>query len=459
MKKIKLMKIIRFFLTFTILIISQAVFANDLYVRGHILHFLADPDQSSSSYQYFSDGLLVIKDGKVASVGNFNQLKQTIPNNAKVISYPNGLILPGFIDTHIHYPQLDMIAANSGGHLLQWLNSYTFPFEKKFSDPKYAKDVADFFFNELIRNGTTTAMIFTTIYPQAVDILFATARNKQMRIITGEVMGDRNLPSYLIQEPEKAVAETSQLIDKWHEAKNSRLLYAITFRFAPTTSPALFQKIEELKQKYPDTYIHTHIAENQEETKWSNQLFGTKHYLDIYDRYNLLGKKTILAHGVYLSDEEEKRMQATETSVAFCPTSNLFLGSGLFNLARAEKNGLTVGLGTDIGAGTSFSMLKTMGDAYKVLQLQSQNLSPWEAFYLATLGGAKALALDDKLGNFLPGKEADFTVLNLKGATPLLERRLSYASTLPDKLFVLMTLGDDRSIMATYVNARLAYTQ
>lgn len=447
----------QFILFIFLSIISEMGFANELYIRGHVLHFLNDPYQSANSYQYFDDGLLIVKDGKISEVGDFNKLHETLPANTKITYYKDGLILPGFIDTHIHYPQLDMIAANSGGHLLQWLDSYTFPFERKFKDSQYANDVANFFMDELIRNGTTTAMVFTTIYPSAVNSLFEAAEKRHMRIIAGEVMGDRNLPSYLIQSLEQASDETIQLIKKWDNKPNTRLLYAITFRFAPTTSPVLFQKIEELKQKYPNVYVYTHIAENQQETKWSNQLFGTEHYLDIYDRYHLLGRKTLLAHGVYLSDNEEKRMQATGTSIAFCPTSNLFLGSGLFNLAKAEKNGVIVGLGTDVGAGTSFSMLQTLNDAYKVLELQNQNLSPFEGFYLVTLGGARALNIENKLGNFQPGKEADFVVLNLAGGTQLLKRRLSYAKTLGNKLFVLMTLGDDRSIMATYINGHLAY--
>lgn len=444
---------------FCLFITSNAVFADSLYVRGQVLHFLSDPHQSPNSYEYFADGLLVVQDGKISSVGDYKKLQPSLPQDAKLTYYPNGLIIPGFIDTHIHYAQLDMIAANSGGHLLQWLNGYTFPFEKKFKDQHYANDVANFFLDELIHNGTTTALIFTSIYPQAVDSLFAAAEHRQMRIITGEVMGDRNLPEHLLQSPDQVGRETEQLINKWHNKPGSRLLYAITFRFAPTTSPELFQKIQTIKAKYPNVYVHTHIAENQQETAWSKQLFATDNYLNIYDRYQLLGNKTLLAHGVYLSDKEEMRMQKSGTSVAFCPTSNLFLGSGLFNLERAEKNDIIVGLGTDVGAGTSFSMLQTLGDAYKVLQLQNQNFSPFEGFYLATLGGARALDLADKLGNFQAGKEADFVVLNLDGATPLLKRRLQYAKTLADKLFVLMTLGDDRSIMATYLNGRLVYSQ
>ncbi|MCA0402661.1 MAG: guanine deaminase [Proteobacteria bacterium] len=446
---------------FLLCTLFNLTYADKLYVRGSALHFLSDPDLSSTSqsYQYLADALLVINDGKIEQIGNWNELNTKLPANAKIVEYKNGLILPGFIDAHIHYPQMDMIAANSGGHLLQWLDSYTFPFEKKFQDNLYAKEVANAFLDELLRNGTTSAMIFTTIYPEAVNSLFESAEKRQMRIIAGEVMGDQNLPDFLIQSPEIAAKETEALIAKWHNKRDARTLYAITFRFAPTTSDKLFKKIEALKKKYPDTYIYSHISENQQEIKWSNELHNSKLYLDIYDRYNLLGNKTLLAHGVYLTDLEEKRIHETETSIAFCPTSNLFLGSGLFNLMQADKNGVTVGLGTDVGAGTSFSMLQTMNDAYKIAQLQNQNLSPLKAFYLATLGSAKALNLANKLGNFSKNKEADFVVLNFSGATPLLKRRLAYANTLQDKLFVLMTLGDDRSVIATYVNGKLAYRQ
>lgn len=453
--------LIQFCFTLILLAANTIALADTTYVRGKLLHFLDNPDTSSKfkSHQFFDDGILIIKDGKISKIGNWQQLKKDIPRDAKVSWYKNGLILPGFIDTHVHYPQLDMIAANSGGHLLQWLDKYTFPFEKKLSDKRYAQDVASFFLDELLRNGTTTAMIFATRYPVAVDALFAAAEKRNMRIITGKVMADRNLPDYLIESPDHAYQETNSLIKKWHQKPGSRLLYAITFRFAPTTSEKMFEKITQLKKDYPNVYIYTHISENQQETKWSNKLFATKNYLAIYDRYQLLGENTLLAHGVYLSKNELMRMQETNTSVSFCPTSNLFLGSGLFNLAKAEKAGVNVGLGTDVGAGTSFSLLQTLNEAYKVLQLQNQNFSAFEGFYLATLGGAKALNLDNKLGNFESGKEADFIVLNIKGSTPLLERRLSMATNLEDKLFVLMTLGDDRSIQATYINGKLVYSQ
>lgn len=445
------------FLVFLFTLCSSS-FASELYVRGAILHFLSDPDKKTAeaSYQYIDDGLLIIKNGKISQVGSWLALKDTLPKNAKITNYKNQLILPGFIDTHTHYTQLDVIAVNSGGHLLQWLEQFVYPAEAKFKNQQYAKNAASFFLDELLRNGTTSALIFTTSFPNTVNSLFAAAEQRHMRIITGLVVNDQNISADLIQSPDKAAEWTEELILKWHKKPNTRLLYAITPLFAPSTSPYLFTKIEALKKKYPDVHIHTHISETMDEVKWVKQIFNMP-YLAVYDKYHLLGPKTLLAHGIYLTDAEEQRMHDTQTAVGFCATSNLFLGSGLFNLARAEKNGVTVGLCTDIGAGTSFSILQTMGEAYKVLQLQDQILSPFEAFYLATLGGAKALNIDDKVGNFSPGKEADFIILNLSGPTPLLKRRFTYTKNIGDKLFILMTLGDDRSIMATYTDGQLRY--
>ncbi|MFA6036970.1 MAG: guanine deaminase [Legionellales bacterium] len=340
------------------------------------------------------------------------------------------------------------------------INKYTFPFEEKFSDKAYAENVSDFFVQELLRNGTTTALIFTTVYPHATDAIFSAAEKKNMRIIAGKVVADRNVPDYLMETPKQAYIESEKLIKKWHHKSNTRLLYAITLRFAPTTSPEMFTQMMRIKKQYPDVYVHTHISENKAEVKWVKDLYKQhENYLAVYDHYELLGKNTLLAHGVYLTPPEFNRIAQTKTSIAFCPTSNLFLGSGLFDFNEANKHGVSIGLGTDVGAGTSFSALYTMNEAYKVMQLQQDNLSAFQAFYLATLGGAKALNLEDKLGNFLPGKEADFVVLDIQGATPLLKRRLTFAEQLDDKLFILMALGDDRSIIATYVAGQPVFIQ
>jgi len=459
-KTIMINKICKCLVLFIALIFPSLLPAKKTYVRGQIFHLLTEPDlDKPDSYQWIEDGILIISDGKIEQIGTWENLNKNIPIFAEVIHYPDGLIMPGFIDTHTHYPQTDMIAANSGGDLLHWLNTYTFPFEEKFGDKAYAENTAHFFVEELLRNGTTTALIFTSTQPHTTDAIFFAAEKKNMRIIAGKVVTDRNVPAYLLESPEQAYISSEALINKWHHKPNTRLLYAITIRFAPTTSEKMFEKMMQLKQQYPDVYVHTHISETKDEVEWVKTLYPHEHYLAVYDYYHLLGRNTLLAHGIHLTDPEFKRIAATKTNLAFCPTSNLFLGSGLFDFNGAQQHGINIGLGTDVGAGTSFSQLQTMNEAYKVMQLQKQALSSLNAFYLATLGGAKALNLDDKLGNFLPGKEADFVVLNIQGATPLLKRRLAITEQLDDKLFVLMTLADDRSVVATYVAGQRVFTQ
>lgn len=442
-------------------VLAMPIKAEVSYVRGKILHFIDNPAitaELSQSYQYLEDGVIKISDGKIIALSSWEDIENNIDSKHAITHYQDGLIMPGFIDTHIHFPQLDMIAADSSGDLLQWLENYTFPFERRMQDASYAKNVAEFFLDELIRNGTTTAMIFGSSYPEAVEALFQAAQYRSMRIITGQIIADINLPEYLLQNIEQSISDTRQLINKWHNKPGTRLAYAITPRFAPTTSAELMAKIQELKQEYPDIYLHTHLSENKNEVVWANEVHNSDSYLAIYDRYDWLGKQSLMAHSIHLTDTEWKRMQQTQTPIAFCPTSNLFLGSGLFDLAKANEHKLMVGLGTDVGAGTSFSLLNTLNNAYKVLQLNEQTLNAFEGFYLATLGGAKALNLSNKLGNFLPGKEADFIVLDIKGRTLLLERRLQYANSLSEKLFVMMMLADDRSVVATYIGGKKLIT-
>ncbi|MEE9451497.1 MAG: guanine deaminase [Gammaproteobacteria bacterium] len=427
--------------------------ANTQVIRGAILHFLGDPQLNSDHIRYYSDGALVIEDGVVVDVGTWRD-DVSAAFKGRVTHYREGLILPGFIDTHIHYPQMDMIASY-GEQLFTWLDRYTYPTEKKFADKQHAQAVAQRFIDELLRNGTTTALTFATVHPQSVDALFEQALAKNMRLITGKVSGDRNLPDYLMETTEDSYRQQKVLIDKWHN--KGRLRYAITPRFAPAVSPDMLAVVKRLQDENPDVHIHTHISESEQEVTWSKTLFETENYLQIYDEYNMLGKRTMLAHGVLLGDEELQRIAATDTGIAFCPSSNLFLGSGLFDLQRAEKYGARVAIGTDVGGGTSFSMLQTLSDAYKVLQLQKQSLPSMKGLYLATLGGALALDLDNEIGNFEIGKVADFVVLDIKGATPLLQQRLQYAPDLQDKLFALMMLGDDRSVVATYIEGNLVY--
>lgn len=416
--------------------------------RAAILHSLADPAVVGveQSYQYFEDGILLIENGKVAQVGAASDLLPKL-TGIDVQHYPDALITPGFIDTHIHYPQTGMIASY-GEQLLDWLNTYTFPTEKQFEDKAHASDVAAIFIKELLRNGTTTALVFGSVHPQSVDAFFEQADKLNLRMIAGKVLMDRNAPDYLTDTAESGYAQSKALIERWHG--KGRLHYAVTPRFAPTSTPQQLELAGKLFGEYPDLYMHTHISENKAEVAWVQELFpARKGYLDVYDHHKLIGPRAVFAHGVHLCDEECARLGETGSAVAFCPTSNLFLGSGLFDLNKLEQHGVRVGLGTDVGAGTSFSQLQSLNEAYKVMQLQGKKLDPFKSLYLATLGGAHALYLDDKLGNFLPGKDADFLVLDYN-ATPLMSYRMQQARSLDEKLFALTMLGDDRAVKETF---------
>lgn len=416
--------------------------------RAAILHSLADPAVVGveQSYQYFEDGILLIENGKVAQVGAASDLLPKL-TGIDVQHYPDALITPGFIDTHIHYPQTGMIASY-GEQLLDWLNTYTFPTEKQFEDKAHASDVAAIFLKELLRNGTTTALVFGSVHPQSVDAFFEQADKLNLRMIAGKVLMDRNAPDYLTDTAESGYAQSKALIERWHG--KGRLHYAVTPRFAPTSTPEQLDLAGKLFGEYPDLYMHTHISENKAEVAWVQELFpARKGYLDVYDHHKLIGPRAVFAHGVHLCDEECARLAETGSAVAFCPTSNLFLGSGLFDLNKLEQHGVRVGLGTDVGAGTSFSQLQSLNEAYKVMQLQGKKLDPFKSLYLATLGGAHALYLDDKLGNFLPGKDADFLVLDYN-ATPLMSYRMQQARSLDEKLFALTMLGDDRAVKETF---------
>ncbi len=416
--------------------------------RAAILHSLADPAVVGveQSYEYFEDGILLIENGKVAQVGPAAELLPKLAG-VEVTEYRDALITPGFIDTHIHYPQTGMIASY-GEQLLDWLNTYTFPTERQFEDKAHASDVAAIFLKELLRNGTTTALVFGTVHPQSVDAFFEQADKLNLRMIAGKVLMDRNAPDYLTDTAESGYAESKTLIERWHG--KGRLHYAVTPRFAPTSTPEQLELAGKLLGEYPDLYMHTHLSENRKEIEWVKELFPErKGYLDVYDHHKLIGPRAVFAHGVHLCDDECKRLAETGSAVAFCPTSNLFLGSGLFDLNKLEAHGVRVGLGTDVGAGTSFSQLQSLNEAYKIMQLQGKKLDPFKSLYLATLGGANALYLDDKLGNFLPGKDADFLVLDYN-ATPLMSYRMQQAKSLEERLFALTMLGDDRAVKETF---------
>jgi guanine deaminase len=426
-------------------------------IRGHFFDIAAcvdQPQQLEQQLRHIPDGLLLLDEGRIVWFGPWQQGEPLLPPGFEVTHYQDKLIVPGFIDTHIHYPQTEMIGAY-GDQLLAWLKHYTFPTESQFCCEQHSGKMSAFFLQQLLSNGTTTALVFGTVHPQSVEALFSQATALNMRLIAGKAMMDRNAPDELLETPEQSYSQTRELIERWHGKQ--RLSYAITPRFAPTCTPALLAQVQRLREEFPDTYLHTHLSENLEEVTWVKELFPDNlSYLDVYHQYGLTGQRSVFAHCLHLEEQEWDCLCHTGSAIAFCPTSNLFLGSGLFNLQKAWHKQVKLGIGTDVGAGTTFNMLQTLGEAYKVAQLQRYQLSACEAFYHATLGGARALSLDDKIGNFAIGKEADFVVLD-PAVSPLQKLRHENSRELAEQLFVLMTLGDDRNVYRTYVDGKVVY--
>lgn len=428
-------------------------------LRGMTLHFHDDPgvdDQPrEGSVDYHHDGLIVIRDGHIVSAGPADTLLDTLPEGTPVEHWPDQLIMPGFIDPHLHYSQLD-ITASYGRQLLDWLNTYTFPEECRFSDRAYADEIANAFLNQLLANGVTTALAFCTSHPASVDAFFSAALERNMRMLGGKVMMDRNAPAALCDTPETGIRDSRRLIEQWHE--RGRLEYAITPRFAPTSTPEQLAATGELLSDYPGMVMQTHLSENRQEVEWVASLFPeARDYLDVYSRYQLVRPRAIFAHGIHIDDDVRQRLADDGGAIAFCPSSNLFLGSGLFDWHQAREQEVRVGIASDIGAGTSFSPFQTLQDAYKVGQLNGQPLTPWQAFYAHTLGNARVLDIDRHVGNLAAGKEADITIIN-PCATPMLARKARRGPTLMEKLFNLMILGDERCISATYVMGKKLYT-
>lgn len=425
-------------------------------LRGAALSFRSDPflTDPDTSYIYYPDALIAIEDGKIVSVEDAARAR--MPAGLPVAHYPDALILPGFVDAHVHYPQTEMIGS-FGAHLLEWLDRYTYVTEQKFADKAHADSIARVFLRELLRAGTTTAAVYCTVHPQSVDAFFEESARFNTRMIAGKVLMDRNAPEALRDSAESGYAESKKLIDKWHG--RGRQLYAVTPRFAGSCSQAQLDAAGRLWHEHPGTYLQTHLCETRDEIAWIRSLFPqAASYLDVYDRARLTGPRAVFGHGIHMTEEDFARCHATGSALAHCPTSNLFLGSGLFRVfdAKKKERAVRVGLGTDIGAGTSFSQLATLNEAYKVAALNDTPLAAAQAFYLATRGGAEALYLDSIVGSIAPGYEADLVVLDLK-ATPLIELRLRSCRDLTERLFVLMTLGDDRLVRATYVAGHAVY--
>jgi len=414
-------------------------------LRGRVLNFLTQPQDANdhASYAYYEDGGVLISDGIIVSVGAFAAV-----DDVEVIDHRPHLIMAGFIDTHNHFPQMQVIGSY-GAQLLDWLNNYTFPAETRFVDPAYAERIAEAYFDEMLRNGTTTPVAFCSVHKASAEAYFTAAARRNIRAIGGKVLMDRDAPAALCDTPQSGYDDTQDLIESWH--KKGRALYAITPRFAITSSREQLEMAQALVMENPDCYMQTHLSENHDEIAYTLSLYPEHlDYLGIYEHYGLLGPRSLMGHSIHLNDRERGIMADTGSVAVFCPTSNLFIGSGLFDEAKMRGAGIRIAVATDIGGGTSYSMLRTMDEAYKVCQLQGQNLPPLYAFYLMTLGNARALGLEGSIGTLNAGSEADITVLNAN-ATPAMALRMETVETLAEELFVLQTLGDDRAIAAVYV--------
>ena len=424
------------------------------FYRAALLRF-SDDGQAL----YDSDGLLVVgpsAQGRqcVQAAGAWQSLApqyaaQMQAQPARVTHWPGRIIAPGFIDLHLHYPQTDVIGSPANG-LLAWLENYTFPQEARFADPAHAAEVAPFFLDELRRNGVTTALVFATSHPASVNALFIEAQKRQLRLITGKVLQDRHCPDGVRDQTEQSLLDTEALIQRWHGVE--RLGYAITPRFAPTSSPAQLRGAGALAAQYPDVWVQSHVAESLDEIAWVRELFPkARSYLSVYDDFGLMRERAVYAHCIYLDAADRALLRQRRTAAAISPSSNLFLGSGFFDYAAANAAGFAYGLASDIGGGTSLSPFRTMLAAYTVaraaispsqpgLSLSAQNL-----WWQHTAGAAQALGLDGVVGNLQLGCEADFVVLNPQ-ATPLLARRTAQVRSLEELLFTLIVLGDDRLV-------------
>lgn len=428
-------------------------------IRGPILTYTGDPfeEDLADVLLFEPDGLVVMAEGRVAEFGPADRLLRTLPRGTPVTQYDKDCVITaGFIDCHVHYPQTQIIAAH-GEQLIDWLNRYAFVAEQQFADPGYAREVARVFLRECLRNGITTCGVYCTVHPQSVDAFFEEAETLGMRAIAGKVMMDRHAPAPLLDTPQRSYEQSKALLDKWHG--RGRALYAITPRFAPTSSPGQLEAARALRREHPDAFLQTHVAENKGEVAWVRELFPERGgYLDVYDHYGLVGPRSVFGHGVHLAEEELQRLHEAGAALAHCPTSNEFLGSGLFDLGNAKRapRPVRVGCATDLGAGTTFSMLATLGRAYETAQLKDFTLGAYHAYYLATRGTAHALYLEDRIGSIAPGMEADLIVIDLH-STPLIRFRMRYARDLEEALFIQMMMGDDRAIRATYVGGRLVY--
>ena len=424
-------------------------------IRGAVLTYRDDPVVAGPerAVRFHRNGAVAVAgNGRIAWCGHAGRLPR------RFASFPSddhgeALVLPGFIDAHVHFPQYRMLAA-PGKDLLDWLNRFTFPEERRYASPPHARAAAEVFLDRLVQHGTTAAVVFSTVHRSATDTLFAAAERRGQAIVSGKTLMDRNAPEALRDDPESGTRDSEALIERWH--RRGRLRYAITVRFAVTSTEDQLREAGALAARHPDCHVHSHLSESEGEIELIRRQFPwAKDYTDVYDRFGLLGPRSLYAHGIHLSDRECARLCETGATVVHCPTSNTFLGSGLFDAAhvgRADRP-VRIGIATDVGGGTSYSMLHTLGEAYKVAMLGGRTPGAHELFHLATRGNALNLGLDEEIGSLEPGRWADVVVLD-PTATPVLQARHALSESLEDTLFALAILGDDRAVRATYIAGR-----
>ncbi len=426
-------------------------------LRGRTLSFLRWPESidDHAAYTYEEDGGLLLRDGKIVAAGPYAEVEKRAGEGTKRIDHRPHLILPGFIDAHVHFPQMQVIASY-GAELLDWLNTYTFPEETKFADAQHGRRIARLFLDEMVRHGTTTVAAYCSVHKASAEAFFEESHARDMLNIAGKVMMDRNAPDGLLDTPQSGYDDTRALIGEWHG--KGRQHVAITPRFAITSSPEQMEMAGALAKEFPNLHVQTHLSENHAEIAYTCELYPqAKDYTDIYDRYGLLGKRTLLGHCIHLSEREADALSESGSVAVFCPTSNLFLGSGLFDYQRFRRREkpLRIATATDVGGGTNYSMLRTMDEGYKVIALNGEKLNPLQSFWQLTRGNAEALSVAGRVGTLEQGTDADIVVLD-SGATPGMRLRMETVGTLAEELFLLQTLGDDRAVREVYVSGRPA---
>jgi guanine deaminase len=427
-----------------------------ILLRGRTLSFRRWPEtvDDAAAYAYEEDGALLIRDGKIVAAGPFDAVGAQA-GEARIVDHRPHLILPGFIDCHVHMPQMQVIASY-GAELLEWLNTYTFPEEAKFRDLQHGRRIARLFLDEMVRQGTTTVAAYCSVHKESAEAFLAEAHDRDMLVVAGKVMMDRNAPDGVLDTPQTGYDDTKALIAEWRG--KGRQHVAITPRFAITSSPEQMEMAGALCREHPDLHMQTHLSENHAEIALTQQLYPwSKDYTDVYAHYGLLGPMSLFGHCIHLSEREADALSETGSVAVFCPTSNLFLGSGLFDYQRfrQRQKRLRIATATDVGGGTSYSMLRTMDEGYKVIALNGEKLNPFQSFWQVTRGNAEALSLADRIGTLEAGSDADVTVLDA-GATPAMALRMERVETLAEELFLLQTLGDDRAIREVYVAGKPA---